>query len=171
MSFEITAAGSFNQSVIVSCSSAISNATCAWTPASTVNPTATTPANMTASVFVPAGTAVGSYPVSFQATTAGAPPTPPTSFTLNVTTNPDFTLTLTAPPFPEVNAGSTGTSGMLSIAALDGFSGTVTLSCPTTFGAGSCSISPTSVSSFPATATLTINGTSFAAAGSYSLFG
>ena len=42
------------------------------------------------------------------------------------------------------------------------------MSCPATYGAGSCSISPTSVSSYPATATLTINGTSFAA-GAYSL--
>ena len=46
--------------------------------------------------------------------------------------------------------------------------GTVTLKCPTTYGAGSCSINPASVSSFPTTATLTINGSSFAA-GSYSL--
>jgi hypothetical protein len=42
------------------------------------------------------------------------------------------------------------------------------LSCPSTFGANSCSISPTSVSSFPATATLTINGNQFVA-GAYSL--
>ena len=70
--------------------------------------------------------------------------------------------------FPEVNAGSTGTGGPISISAQDGFSGTVTLNCPSTFGAGSCSISPATVSSFPTIATLTINGTSFAA-GSYSV--
>jgi hypothetical protein len=167
VSFQITAAGSFNQSVTVSCSTAISNA-CTLTPSTTVNPTSTTAVNMTASVAVPAGTAAGSYPVTLQATTAGAPATPPTSFTLNVTTNPDFTLTEPT-AFPEVKVGSTGTSGTLSIGAQDEFSGTVTLSCPPTFGAGSCSISPTSLSSFPATATLTINGTSFSAAGSYSL--
>jgi len=67
-----------------------------------------------------------------------------------------------------VNAGSTGTSGTFSIAALDNFVGTITLSCPSTFGAGSCSVSPASVSSFPATATLTINGSSFTA-GAYSI--
>ena len=167
VSFRVTAAGSFNQSVTVSCSPAITNATCTLTPAGTVYPTSSTPVNMTASVAVPAGTAAGSYPVTLQATTAGAPATLTTSFTLNVTTNSDFVLTEPA-AFPEVNAGSTGTSGTLAIASQDGFSGTVTLSCGTTFGAGSCSISPTSVSSFPATATLTINGTSFTA-GSYSL--
>lgn len=141
VSFQITAAGSFNQSVTVSCSSGIANAICTLTPGTTVNPTSTTPVNMTASVLVPAGTAVGSYPVTIQATTAGAPSTLTTSFTLNVTANPDFILTEPT-AFPEVNAGSTGTTGPISIASQDGFSGTVTLSCPTTYGAGSCSISP-----------------------------
>ena len=166
VSFQVTAAGSFNQSVTVSCSSGIANATCTLTPGATVNPTSTTPVNMTASVSVPAGTAAGSYPVTLQATTAGAPAPLTTSFTLNVTSNPDFILGPVA--FPEINTGSTGSSAPISITAQDGFSGTVTLTCPTTYGAGSCSISPTSVSSFPATATLTINGTSFAA-GTYSL--
>src|SRR5450631_3423507 len=167
VSFQVTAAGSFNQSVAVSCGLALANATCALTPGTNVNPSSTVPVNMTASVTVPAGASAGSYPVTIQATTAGAPSAVTVSFTLNVTVNPDFILTEPS-AFPEVNVGSTGTSGTISIASQDGFSGTVGLSCPTTYGAGSCSISPTPVSSFPATATLTINGTSFAA-GSYSL--
>ena len=81
-SFQITAAGSFNQSVTVSCSSGIASATCALTPGTTVNPTSTAPVNMTASVSVPAGTAPGSYPVTIQATTTGAPSKLTTSFTL-----------------------------------------------------------------------------------------
>ena len=95
------------------------------------------------------------------------PPPLTTSFTVNVTSNSDFVLTEPT-AFPVVNAGSTGTSGTLSITSQDGFSGTVALSCATTYGAGSCSISPTAVSVFPATVTLTIKGTSFAA-GNYSL--
>jgi hypothetical protein len=83
-----------------------------------------------------------------------------------VTSNPDFILEPLT--FPEVNAGSTGTSATLTIASQDGFSNIVMLSCATAAGAGSCSISPTSVSVYPATATLTVNGTSFAA-GSYSV--
>jgi hypothetical protein len=122
---------------------------------------------MTASVTVPAGTPAGSCPVTLQATTAGAPAALARSFTLNVTTNPDFVLTGPS-TFPEVNVGSTGTHASLSITSQDGFSGTVTLSCTTTYGAGSCSVSPAWVSSFPAAATLTINGASFVA-GSYSL--
>ena len=167
VSFEATAAGSFNQSVSVSCSTAITGAACTLTPGTTVNPIAASPVNMTASVTVPAGTAAASYPVTIQATTVGAPSPVSTSFTLNVIANPDFVLT-EPNAFPEVNAGSTGTTGSISITAQDDFSGTVAFSCPTTYGQGSCSISPSSVNSFPATVTLTINGTSFNP-GTYSL--
>jgi hypothetical protein len=59
-------------------------------------------------------------------------------------------------------------NGPISIASQDGFSGTVTLTCPAKYGAGSCTVNPGSVSSFPATVTLTING-SFFAAGAYAL--
>lgn len=159
-SFQITAAGSFNQSITLACSVGIANAVCILTPGTTVNPTAANPVLVTASVTVPAGTAPGIYPVAIQATASGAP-TVTATFQLNVTSNPDFLL---AQPsvFPEVNAGSTGTTGPISITALDGFSGVVTLTCPLTYGTGSCSISPATVSSFPAVAILTINGASFA---------
>ena len=167
VSFQATAAGSFAQSVTVSCSTAIPNATCNLTPAATVNPTASAPVNMTATVTVPAGTSTGSYTVTLQAATAGVSSTPSVSFTVNVTTNPDFILS-EPNAFPEINAGSSGTTGAISITSQDGFSGTVALSCPATYGAGSCSISPASVNSYPASATLTINGTSFTA-GAYSV--
>jgi hypothetical protein len=167
VSFQVTAAGSFNQSVAVLCAVNIPNATCTLTPGNTVIPTPTTPVNMTASIVVPAGATAGNYPVTIQAATAAAPASLTTQFTLKVTANPNFAVS-EASAFPEVNAGSTGTRGPISITSQDSFNGTVTLSCATTFGANSCSVSPTSVSSFPATATLTINGTSFAA-GSYVL--
>jgi len=165
-SFQVTAAGGFNQSVAVSCTTAIVNATCALTPGASVSPTLNAPVTMTASVSVPAAAAVGNYPVTIQASSAGSAAVT-AQFTLNVTTNPDFILTEPS-AFPEVNAGSGGTSGPISITSQDGFAGTVNLSCPTTFGANSCSITPTSVSSYPATAALTIDGSSFAA-GNYTL--
>ncbi len=167
VSFQVTAAGSFDQGVTVSCTTAIPNATCDLTPAATVNPTSTAPVDMTATVVVPAETAAGSYLVTIQASTSGAPSTLTTSFTLNVISDPDFVLTGPS-DLPVVNAGSSGATGTISIASQDDFSGTVTLSCSTTYGAGTCSISPASVNSFPATATLTINSTRFTA-GTYSL--
>ncbi len=167
VSFQVTAAGSFNQPVTVSCSTGTLDGTCSLTPGTTVNPTQSAPVNMTATVAVPSGSTAGSYPVTIQASTSGASSALTTSFTLVVTANPDFIMTEPA-AFPEVNAGSSGTTGAISITSQDGFTGTVTLACPTTFGAGSCSIAPATVSSFPATATLTINGASFSA-GTYSL--
>jgi len=167
VSFKITAAGSFNQSVNVACTTNIAGAGCSLTPGTTVNPTSTNPVNMTAVIEIPLTTTPGSYPITLQATTAGAPAPLTQTFTVVVTSHPDFILSEPI-PFPEVKVGNSGTTGSISIASQDEFSGTVLLACPTTYGAGSCSISPTSVSSFPATATLTINGTSFSA-GSYSL--
>ena len=165
--FEVTSAGSFSQSVTVSCSVPITNAVCTLTPGSIVYPSPSTPVNMTASVSVPTGTPTGDYTVTLQASTNGAPATLSTDFTLNVTTNPNFVLGESS-AFPEINAGSTGSTGPISITSQDGFTGPVALSCSSTFGANSCSITPTSVTSFPATVTLTINGSSFAA-GNYSL--
>ena len=167
VSFQVTAQGSFNQSVTVACSfnPAITGAICALTPGAVVYPSSGSPVNMIASVTVPASTPPEIFTVTLQAATAGAPAPASTSFTMTVTTNPTFILSeLTG--FPNVKAGSMGTSGPIAIASQDGFSGAVTLSCISAFGPGSCSVSPTSVSSFPTSVDLIINGTSFTA-GSY----
>jgi len=169
VSFQLTAQGSFNQSVSFSCSfsPAISGATCAFLPSATVNPTSASPVNLTATVTVPSTTATGNYAVTLQATTAGVPTPVTTSFAMAVTTNPNFILG-EATPFPNVKEGSTGTSGPITISSQDGFSGTVALTCASTFGASSCSITPSSVGTFPATVNLIINGTSFTP-GSYQI--
>jgi len=169
VSFQVTAQGLFNQNVTLSCSfsPSISGASYAFTPGAVVYPTSASPASMTATVTVPAGTATGNYTVTLQATTAGAPAPLTTSFTMTVTTNPSFILSEPS-AFPNVKEGSTGTSGPITISSQDGFSGTVTLTCANTFGASSCSISPSSVSVFPATVNLIINGTSFTP-GSYQI--
>jgi hypothetical protein len=169
VSFQVTVQGSFNQSVTLSCSfrPSISGAACAFTPGTVVNPTSASPANMTVAVTVPAATATGNYTVTLEATTPAAPAPLTTSFTLAVALNPSFVLGEPS-PFPNVKAGSTGTTGVISISSQDGFAGTVSLSCAATFGPTSCSVNPSSVSSFPATASLVINGTSFIA-GSYQI--
>ncbi len=169
VSFQIMAQGSFDQSVTLSCSfsPSISGASCAFTPGAVVNPTSASPASMTATVTAPAGTAPGSYAVTLQATTPGAPAPLSGSFTMTVTTNPDFILSEPS-PFPNVKEGSTGTNGPITISSQDGFSATVSLTCANTFGANSCGISPSSVSTFPATVSLIINGTGITA-GNYQI--
>lgn len=167
VSFKITTQGSFNQSVTLSCSfaPAISGATCGFTPGAVVTPSSAA-VNMTATVTVPLNTPTGNYTVIMQAATQGTA-TLSTSFVVSVVTNPDFVLSEPS-PFPNIKVGSTGSSGVISIASQDAFSGTVSLSCPATYGAGSCRITPSSVSGFPATTNLVINGSSFSP-GSYQL--
>ncbi len=167
VSFQLSAQGSFNQSVTLSCNIGllIHGATCAFTPGATFNLTSGSPVTATATVTVPASTPIADYTVTLQANTAGAPVPLATTFAANVIVNPTFVLTEPA-AFPNVKAGSTGTTGSIAISSQDGFAGTVSLSCVTTFGSGSCSISPASVSvalppAAAATAVLTINGTSF----------
>ena len=165
VSFQVTAGGIFNQSVTVSCSTNVPGATCNLTPGTTVNPTSSNPVNMTASVVIPPGTNVNlNYTVILQASTSGAAPVS-TSFPLNVTLNPIFILSQPG-AFPVVNAGSTTTSGTISVTSQDGFSGTVGLTCSITGGSGSCSVTPASVSSYPAIAIVTINAAAMSS-GSY----
>jgi hypothetical protein len=168
VSFQITAQGSFNQSVTLGCSfsPSIAGASCGFTPGAVVNPTSNSPVNLTATVTVPAGTPTGDYTVTVQATTSGGTPLNET-FAMAVVLNPTFVFSEPI-AFPNVKAGGTGTSGPIMIASQDGFNGVVSLSCSSTFGAGSCSVSPTSVSSFPAAVNLIINGSSFSA-GSYTV--
>jgi hypothetical protein len=164
VSFQVMAQGSFNQSVTLSCgfSPSISGATCAFTPQATVDPTSSSPIAMTVTVSVPASTPTGNYTVTMQASTVGGLGPATASFTTMVTTNPDFVLSEPS-AFPTVNTGSTTTSGPINIAAQDGFSGTVSLSCSLATGSGNCSVSPASVVSLPATANVTVNATGLTA--------
>ena len=168
VSFQVTALSSFDQAVNLSCRDAIANATCNFSPSATVTPTASNPANVSLTVTVPTNAPTGSFPITIQATTAGSSAVVTTSFTLTIAAASNGLFSLTEPTaFPEVNAGSTGTQGSISIAAQSGFTGTVTLSCSGT-SAATCSINPSAVSTFPATATLAINGTNLSA-GAYSV--
>lgn len=164
VSFQVSVQGTFSQSVSLSCgfTPPITGATCAFLPGATVEPTPSSPVSMSATVTVPASTPVGSYSVSLQATTEGAPGPVTATFTLNVILNPDFILS-EANPFPEVNAGSSVTNGSVTISSQDGFNSPVTLTCQSSLGANSCSVLPPEVSIFPATATLTINAASLSA--------
>ena len=166
VSFQVDAAGSFSQSVSVSCTVGITGAICNLTPGASVNPTANSPVSMTATVSVPAGTAAGNYTVTIEATTAGAPSPVNTSFTVQVSLNPDFILS--ANSFAAINAGSSNGGGTINIVSQDGFAGTVSLLCSLTPGNGSCNVSPAAVNSFPATTNVMVNATNLSA-GNYQL--
>jgi hypothetical protein len=146
----------------------ISGGGCNLTPGTTVNPTSSSPVNMTASIVVPLGTAAGSYTASIQARTSGAPAPLNTAFTVNVSTTADFVLSLPKNGFPTVNAGSTSTFGLTNVDAVNGFTSTVSLTCSTPPGNGTCSVVPISVNVFPTAAKVTVNAATLAA-GSYQL--
>jgi hypothetical protein len=87
-------------------------------------------------------------------------------FGLPASPTPDFCFAELNPPFPTVNAGSTTTQGAISVTSVDGFSGTVNLTC-SIVGSGACSVSPTSVQTFPAKPApeVTVNATNLTAGG------
>src|SRR5579872_230747 len=163
VSFQVTAQGTFDESVTLACGFTpnIPDASCAFSPSATIFPTSTLPINMSVTVTVPATTTPGSYNVTIQATASGQQTPVTQSFTMVVQLNPTFILSEPG-SFPNVKAGSTGTSGPITVSSQDGFSGTVNLSCEATLDI-SCSISPTSVTKFPTTATLVINSSGLTA--------
>ena len=84
-------------------------------------------------------------------------------------TSPDFCLANSG-SFPTVNAGSTTTGQSINLNSVNGFDGMVSLSCSIiscseTSGSASCSVSPTSVSSFPIQAQVTVNAAALATTG------
>jgi len=158
VSFQLTAQGAFTQGVTLSCSfvPSIAGATCAFTPGATVFPTSASPLNMTATVSVPAATSVGNYTVTLQGTTGPAPTPLSASYVLAVALNPDFVLTGPA-TFRTVNAGSTTANGSVEITATDGFNSPVSLTCSLSTTNGSCSETPSPVTSFPTFVGITVN--------------
>ena len=173
VSFQATAQGSFNQSVTLSCSfsPSIAGATCGFTPGTVVNPTSTSPVNMTATATVPAGTAAGNYTVTLQATTPGAPAPMTASFTLAVTASQDFTLN-SSTPAQTVAAGQTTSPYNLTIApAGSAFSGVVTLSCSGIPSGAQCNFTPNPVipGSTSVSVVLTIATNAASAGGTYTV--
>jgi Fibronectin type III domain len=119
---------------------------------------------LTATIDVTVNATPGTYNIKVNTQdTTGAPVH---SFTIALTIPaPDFSLSEPG-SFPTVNAGSNTTNGAIGIAALNGFTGAVSLTCSLKSGNGSCSVAPSAVSTFPATASVTVNATTLAA-GSY----
>ncbi len=171
VSFQVTASGSFNQSVIVSCMVVnISGGSCSLTPSATVTPTAGSPVNMTASVTVPPGTATGSYTVNLKATTGGAPAALTTSFTLTV--SQDFTIN-SSTSSQTVTPGQTTSPYNLTIQPVGAsFSNAVTVSCAGGLPAGAvCSFNPNPVTpgNGAAAVALTVSTAGTTPVGNYSI--
>ena len=112
------------------------------------------------SVVIPlAGIAAGTYPISVvdpAPTGASAP------FNFTVTPPPDFSITSSGTTSQTVAAGQTATfTNAISVAAQNGFSGQVNLSCslPVAAKATTCSVNPASFPSGSGSATVTVTTT------------
>jgi hypothetical protein len=173
VSFQVSAQGTFDQSVTLNCSFSptITGATCAFTPA-TFTLTSAAPVSATVTVSVPVTASLGPDGVTILAD-VGTMGTAPGNATFTATVIPNFTLSLVS-SFPNVKAGGNTAVGAMYIVAVDGFSGTVNLSCTTTL-ANTCSIStdcnsppcPTSVTIPPTGEAFITIGSGSLAAGSY----
>jgi hypothetical protein len=132
-SFQVTASGSFAQSVTLSCSAGLpSGATCSFAP-NPVNPTSANPANPTLTVDATGNPTPGTYTVTIQGTTTSPAATRTTTFQLTVTPPPDFTWTTNGTTTKTVLAGQSATysfTGTPSGAAT--FAADVALSCGNT---------------------------------------
>jgi hypothetical protein len=162
LNFSVTSVGSFHGTVNFSCAGLPAGATCNFTP-SAANPISNTPANVSLTVTVPLATAAGNDPVTIQATSSGASAKTQT-FTLNVILNPDFVLSAGL-ALPTVKSGGTA-NGTFNVTTQDGFTGSVALSCATSQGTGNCSVSPSNISAYPASPSVTFNATGIAAGNS-----
>ena len=132
-------------------------------PQSPLTPALSTPFTVTASG------AAGDYYFNVQGVGSGSPPpSHVVAAELHILSGaPDFSLTENG-SFPTVKAGSSTTSGPVSVTASNGFTGRITLTCSLVSGSGSCSANPSSITSIPTTASITVNATSLSE-GSYQL--
>jgi uncharacterized membrane protein len=154
----------YASSVALTCTTGVTAppATCTPTPA-TLTPAMNTPFTLTA------GGAVGDYYFNLQGTGSDSNHIAQhVGVVLHVTSpNPDFTLSEPI-PFPTVNVGSITTSGPISVTAVNGFTGAITLTCSLVSGSGSCSVTPSTVTSIPSAPNVTVNATALNV-GSYQL--
>ncbi len=143
--FQVAASGSFAGTVVLSCPSGLpSGAACAFSPSSSVNPTASSPVTVTLTVTAGSGTpAGGPTTVTLAANVAGAPAAKTQTFALTVTgAGPDFSLAVTASPNATVVAQNLIWNGTLT--SLHGYGSSVMLSCTGT-APGTCLVSPSSL--------------------------
>src|SRR3954464_1985240 len=139
-SLVISASGSFSGSVALSCSNLPAGAACKFQPSASIAPTKGNPVSVSLSISTVSSTPLGTFPVTISASTPGAPPKTQI-LTLSVGNTPDYTLNISNPSLTTSVNSSAQFNGTL--AALNGYSGTVALSCGT--GAPpSCTASPSS---------------------------
>lgn len=140
ISFSVSAAGSFSSAVTLSCSNLPTGSGCQFQPSTSVFPTNGSPVSVTLSIATSSTTPLGTFPITISANSPGAPPKTQT-LTLVVGSSPDYMLNISNPSLTSPVNSSAQFNGTLT--SLNGYAGTVALSCGT--GAPpTCTIDPAS---------------------------
>lgn len=151
--FSVTASGSFNQVVQLTCSGLPAGASCRFSPSNSVAPTAGSPASLALTVDTSANTPPGTYSVTIAADTTSPSATRTQALSLTVTATPDYLLTISNSS-QSVPVNQTATlNGTLT--AINGYSAPVNLSC----GSGApptCTFSSSTITPSPAGTTFTV---------------
>jgi len=152
--FQVSAYGSFNNVVQLSCSGLPSGARCNFSPSNSVNPVAGNPVSVTLTIGTSASTPTGSYLISVKSSTTAPTITKTQSLTLNVTALPDYVLTISnSPQSAWANQSATFTG---KLTAANAYSSAVNLTC-----AGGATAPPPACTFNPASVTPTTSGASF----------
>jgi hypothetical protein len=155
VSFQVTAQGSFNDAVGLSCGNLPSGATCNFLPSSSVNPTSSSRVAVTMTVSTSAGATPGTVPITINGSVTNGP-TKTQSLSLTITL--DYSLGISNPSLQaDVNAAPVFYNGALT--SLNGYSSPVNLSC----GAGATA-PPLTCSALPTPLVPSANGAPFTVA-------
>ena len=158
VNFQVTALGSFNAAVALSCTGLPAGANCNFQPSNSVRPTSTTPVAVTMTVSTSASTTTGTFPIAIAANATGAPSPKMQNLSLVVVGTTGFSISNTSGA-QAVNAGATA-AFTLSVSPVGSsrFVSSVTYSCAT---AGlpplsNCSFSPTQIAAGSAATNVTL---------------
>ncbi len=164
ITMQVTPLGMLTGTATLSCSGLPTGGTCTFTPSATVSLTPGNAVSVTMKISVLNTTPIGNSTVTITAALSGSTLKRTQTVALQVIEGGDFALA-TVTPFSAVTIGQTATA-TASVSAINSFSPSTSLSCS---GAGlTCTVSPATVSKYPANVTLTVP-TSGVAEGSYSV--
>jgi len=162
-SLQVSALGPFAGTVSLSCNAPATGVTCTFAPSATVNPTASTPVNVTVTVATAAATSPGQYTLVVSGNSTGAPAAKMQSVALNVI---DFSLSA-ATGSQTITAGATANYS-LTVAPLPvsgSFPNLISFACSGLPTRSTCAFSPNTLTPGGNTSNVMLSiGTSTAAA-------
>ena len=139
--------GPFNERVTISCPSAPAAISCAGSSSVFAAGSAQ---NIPVTVTASSSASIGTYTVALVATSSDGLESKTVNLTVVVQSSvPDFTLQFASQRLPAVKPGQSAKT-TLTVQSQNGFSGTVTLTCATSAKTAGCTLTPASVSTFPA---------------------